>query len=134
MTRCFADTFFYLAFTNERDDAHPQAVDFIATHNPPIVTTDWVLTEVGDAMASGGRNRFGELLKAIRDDGRTEIVPASRELFDLGVERYLARLDKAWSLTDCISFVVMEEHGLTDALTGDRHFEQAGFRRLLADR
>jgi hypothetical protein len=132
MTRCFADTFFYLAFTNERDEAHQQAVDFIAAHNPLIVTTDWVLTEVGDAMASGGRSRFGELLNAIRDDGRTEIVPASHDLFDLGVDRYLARLDKDWSLTDCISFVVMRDRELTDALTGDRHFEQAGFRRLLA--
>ena len=131
MTRCFADTFFYLAFTNERDDAHAPAVNFIATHNPRMVTTDWILTEVGDAMATGGRGRFGELLKAIREDGRTEIVPASRDLFELGVGQYLARPDKDWSLTDCISFVVMQEHGLTDALTGDRHFEQAGFRRLL---
>lgn len=131
MTRCFADTFFYLAFTNKRDDAHQDAVNYIVHHNPLIVTTDWVLTEVGDAMAGGDRNRFGELLKAIYDDGRTEIVPASRELFDLGVERYLAYHDKEWSLTDCISFAVMSEHGLIDALTGDKHFEQAGFRRLL---
>ena len=43
------------------------------------------------------------------------------------------RSDKSWSLTDCISFVVMGEHGITDALTGDRHFEQAGFRALLRE-
>ena len=131
MTRCFGDTFFYLAFTNERDDAHQQAVDLIATHNPLIVTTDWILTELGDAMASGGRTRFGELLEAIRADGRTEVVPASHGLFELGIERYLARLDKDWSLTDCISFIVMKEQKLTDALTADHHFEQAGFTLLL---
>lgn len=59
------------------------------------------------------------------------IVPFSAELFDRGIAPYSERRDKDWSLTDCISFVVMQEHGLTDALTSDRHFEQAGFRRLL---
>jgi predicted nucleic acid-binding protein len=44
---------------------------------------------------------------------------------------YESRPDKAWSLTDCISFVVMNQHGLTEALTGDHHFEQAGFTALL---
>lgn len=60
------------------------------------------------------------------------IVPATQELFDRGFAIYSSRPDKAWSLTDCISFVVMEEHGLTEALTGDCHFEQAGFVALLA--
>lgn len=59
-------------------------------------------------------------------------MPPSRSLFDRGIELYNARDDKDWSLTDCISFVVMEEHGIKEALTGDRHFEQAGFRALLA--
>jgi uncharacterized protein len=44
---------------------------------------------------------------------------------------FAARSDKRWSLTDCISFVVMQERGLTEALTADRHFEQAGFSILL---
>ena len=51
--------------------------------------------------------------------------------FDEGVRLYVARPDKDWSLTDCISFVVMRERGITEALTGDRHFEQAGFVALL---
>lgn len=59
------------------------------------------------------------------------IVPFSTELFDRGIALYSERRDKQWPLTDCISFVVMADHGLTHALTGDRHFEQAGFRRLL---
>jgi predicted nucleic acid-binding protein len=58
-------------------------------------------------------------------------VPASPELFQRGVELFRARPDKEWSLTDCISFVVMTEKGLSEALTGDRHFEQAGFHALL---
>jgi hypothetical protein len=53
-------------------------------------------------------------------------------LFERGLSLYLRRMDKDWSLTDCVSFVVMEEMALTDALTGDRHFEQAGFHVLLS--
>jgi predicted nucleic acid-binding protein len=60
----------------------------------------------------------------------TTIVGASETLFERGVELYSKRLDKNWSLTDCISFVVMQDLGITEALTGDQHFEQAGFRAL----
>jgi hypothetical protein len=52
-------------------------------------------------------------------------------LFEAGTDLYSRRSDKEWSLTDCISFVVMQEQGIGEALTGDRHFEQAGFRALL---
>ena len=65
-------------------------------------------------------------------EGRdTLTVPANSHLFDRGVARYVERDDKAWSLTDCISFVVMEDLGITDALTADHHFEQAGFVAML---
>jgi uncharacterized protein len=60
------------------------------------------------------------------------IVPATRELVQQGIDLYLNRDDKNWSLTDCISFVVMQDQQLTEALTADRHFEQAGFVALLA--
>ena len=60
-----------------------------------------------------------------------KIIPATADLFDRGVQLYAERADKEWSLTDCISFVVMADEGLADALTGDHHFEQAGFKALL---
>jgi predicted nucleic acid-binding protein len=60
------------------------------------------------------------------------IIEGSHELFQRGVELFASRTDKEWSLTDCTSFVVMEEQGLSEALTADRHFEQAGFIALLA--
>jgi predicted nucleic acid-binding protein len=59
------------------------------------------------------------------------IVPPETKLFDQGIEFYQCRPDKAWSLTDCLSFVVMTDLGISEALTGDHHFEQAGFRALL---
>ena len=67
----------------------------------------------------------------MRDDNHVTIVPPDDALFHRGVEFYAQRPDKDWSLTDCISFVVMEERGIREALTGDHHFEQAGFAALL---
>ncbi len=61
----------------------------------------------------------------------TTILEPEGSLYDAGIELYRTRSDKDWSLTDCISFVVMEQRGIVDALTGDHHFEQAGFRALL---
>lgn len=72
-----------------------------------------------------------EFIENLRDDPAVRIVPSGRRLAERGWDLYRRRLDKEWSLTDSISFVVMEDRGITDALTGDRHFEQAGFRALL---
>jgi len=73
------------------------------------------------------------LARQLRDDlvPKVKIIPATHDLFELGLQLYSQRLDKDWPLTDCVSFVVMSEAKLRDALTGDRHFEQAGFRALL---
>jgi predicted nucleic acid-binding protein len=77
------------------------------------------------------RESFPRLLAALRADPACITLPATQDVFDAGVELYARRPDKAWSLTDCISFVVMQEHDIREALTGDRHFEQAGFIALL---
>lgn len=104
------------------------------TFNGEIVTSQWVLTEVADAFAaSHSRRQLRDGFAALREDPSTQIVEVSPEHFARGLQLYDARPDKAWSLTDCISFVIMEDEGLTEALTGDRHFEQAGFRALLTD-
>jgi len=59
------------------------------------------------------------------------VVGLDPHLYQRGINLYAQRPDKEWSLTDCISFVVMSDRGITEALTGDHHFEQAGFRALL---
>lgn len=132
MTECFADAFYFLALTNPTDEAYVPASRFATQSRRSIVTTTWVLTEVADGLASG-RNRalFAQLLAQLHRDPRASIVETTDELFEDGVRFYESRPDKQWSLTDCISFVVMQNHGLTDALTGDHHFEQAGFVALL---
>jgi predicted nucleic acid-binding protein len=79
------------------------------------------------------RDLFADLLRHIRSDPRTTVVPVSSELLQHGIDLFTRRPDKTWSLTDCISFVAMSQRGLTDALTADHHFLQAGFRALLLE-
>ncbi len=132
MNAAFADTYYYLALLSESDAAHEQAMRLSRVLASKTVTTPWVLTEVADAMASPSlRPLFLGLYDRLRNNPHVTIVPATAELFEQGVDLYAVRPDKEWSLTDCISFVVMNQFGLTDALTGDRHLEQAGFRAVL---
>jgi len=132
MKSTFADSFFFLAMMNVRDSRHRKAVALSETLVGPIVTTQWVLVEVGDAFSKPqDRDRFVELLQLIEADERIQVVPASDASFNRGTELFARRPDKSWSLTDCISFVVMEQRNIKEALTGDHHFEQAGFSPLL---
>jgi uncharacterized protein len=71
------------------------------------------------------------LIKDLQSDPLTKIIPASDSLFRAGLELFAKRPDKEWSLVDCISFVVMKQRRLTDALTTDHHFKQAGYNALL---
>ena len=132
MIRTFADSFYLLALFNGRDAAHERAIAVSQQLQGILVTTDWVLVETLDAL-SDPLNRSGctSFIEDLRKSSRVEIEPASRSAFDAGWELYRRRPDKDWSLTDCISFVVMQDKGISDALTGDHHFEQAGFRPLL---
>lgn len=133
MRQVFADTFFFLALINQNDAAHHSAVAYSATHDDGLITTAWVLTEVANGLArSSQRAVFPRLLAKLRSSPASEIIPPSAELMDRGVALYADRADKHWSLTDCISFIVMEDRRIRDALTGDHHFRQAGFNALLA--
>jgi predicted nucleic acid-binding protein len=135
MNRYFADTFFYLALLNERDEAHQRVLKLNSELDGGIVTTHWVLIEVGDALSDpASRMLFLELLRMLESNPDVTIIEAGPELFDKAVALFEARSDKSWSLTDCTSFVVMEELQVLEALTGDHHFEQAGFHALLRSR
>ncbi len=132
MSRVFADTFYFLALLNPKDAAHVRVVEAARSLQGELLTTAWVLTEFADAMSSPeNRLEFVATLDDLRHSPQVRIVPPNVEHFDAGIELYRHRQDKDWSLTDCISFVVMREEGITDALTGDKHFEQAGFKALL---
>lgn len=132
MTRIFADSFFFFALLNPRDPAHAKAVEFSKNNRAPLATTAWVLAELADGLASTPhRQVFRRILDDLDANRANLIVPANIETFEKGVDLYHARPDKQWSLTDCISFVVMQEEGIVEALTGDHHYQQAGFQLLL---
>jgi uncharacterized protein len=131
MSVVFADAFYFVARLNGRDQHHDRVVAFSRDFRASILTTDWVLMEVADALAkSECRPRVRDFVLHLRQAAAWEIVLASRELFDRALDLYRQHADK-WTLTDCTSFLVMRERGLTDVLTADRHFEQAGFNTLL---
>jgi predicted nucleic acid-binding protein len=133
MRRVFADAFFYIAVLNRHDSAHGSAMRFIAAEAVEVVTTHAVLLEVANAMSAPARREAcGRFLEDLADGSDTIIRPSDDALWRRALALYRTRLDKEWSFTDCISFVVMGDEGLTEALTGDRHFEQAGFVALLA--
>ncbi len=132
MKAVFADTYYYLALASKSDAGHECAAAFSRTYHGHVLTTPWVLTEVGDALASPDqRHVFVAMLAGLANDADTTVAVPTSELFDAGCDLYSQRPDKGWSLTDCISFVIMERQGISEALTADHHFEQAGFVALL---
>ncbi len=133
MSAVFGDTYFFLALLVANDDAHERANTILDTLNDDLYTTTWILTEVGDALcAPGNRPLFVSLLEFLQSHPSVTVLPAAEDLFQNGIDLYRSRPDKKWSLTDCISFCAMMDHGIDRALTGDHHFQQAGFVALMA--
>lgn len=134
-TAVFVDTAYLLALMNTRDQWHAVSIRWeqaLAAQRRPLITTDFVLLEFGDALARPPfRERALQVIDQLRSSSHVMIVPANNALLGEAVELYRSRSDKDWGLTDCTSFVVMHEPGLTEALTSDDHFRQAGFRVLL---
>jgi predicted nucleic acid-binding protein len=132
MRTVFADTFYFLALVNPGDVRHEQASAYTASIKGRIVTTHWIIIELGDALAKPvNRPIFLRVLRQLQSDPDVRVIAADATLFEAGVQLFASRPDKDWSLTDCISFVAMQQNGISEALTGDHHFEQAGFVALL---
>jgi predicted nucleic acid-binding protein len=127
----FADTFALIAWLNPRDNAHALVTAYLDAFTGQLVTTEWVLMEVADALsAPAARSTAVAFLRAVRADPLFDVVGYVPAVYQTGFDLFAARADKGWSLTDCISFGVMQERGLSEALTADQHFEQAGFRAV----
>lgn len=132
MKEVFADTFYFLAILDSAATHHAQARAATAAQSARLVTTAWVLIELANSLSRRAhRQKFLTTLERLRSDPGVLIIDPEPALYEAGIHLYAAQSDKDWSLTDCISFVVMERRGITNALTGDHHFEQAGFRALL---
>ena len=126
--RIFVDTSFILALINERDQYHDQAETFSHKfEKSSLITTDAVLLEIGNAMAKDFREEAVALIKVLRSSQRVKVEEIDERLFEKGLEVYEKYHDKTWGLVDCISFVVMQENSITEVLTFDRDFTEAGF-------
>jgi len=135
MNKVFLDTSYAVALSAATDENHRRAAelaDELEASQTQFVTTRAVLLEIGNAL-SKVRHRAAaiRLLTALENDPNVEIVSASDELCRRAFEIYSDRVDKEWGLIDCMSFVVMSDQKLTEALTADNHFRQAGFQVLL---
>ncbi len=132
MKRVFADTFYFFALLGDKDEAHEKAMAWSAAFRGRLVTTEWVLVELADGLASTPqRTLFTPLRRDLLADANYEIVSFDSAIYEAGLQLYERRPDKEWSLTDCLSMTVMQREKMTEALTGDHHFEQAGFIALL---
>ena len=126
MNVAFVDTSFLIAFLRTNDQFHGRAKAWARRVLGELLTADYVLLELVDAFSHPSlRRRAIQALASLRSNPRIRMVSASRDLMDEGLGFFEQHADKAWSLTDCISFSVMRGHAVQEALTTDRHFEQA---------
>lgn len=131
--RFFMDTAFVLALLNPKDPFHDEAKALIPRVKAAreVWLHDGILIEVANSLAGKDRQAAADFIERVYKTANTKIAALTRKLVKRALELYGKRHDKAWGLTDCISFVLMQEEGLSDALTMDHHFEQAGFRIML---
>nr|BAL57936.1 PilT domain-containing protein [uncultured Acetothermia bacterium]BAL58550.1 PilT domain-containing protein [Candidatus Acetothermum autotrophicum] len=136
MTKVFVDTAGWLALVNKDDQFHNKAQairDQLLSSPVSFITTEWVLLEVANGLS---KRRFRKaavrLLEAIYRSPNIRVVRIDPYLWDKAWNLFKKSRDKDWSLTDCMSFVVMRDEGIRQAFTTDRHFEQAGFLKLLS--
>ncbi len=132
MNEVFADSFYFIALLHPRDRYHKAVVELSKGRPGKLLTTHWILIELADALcAPAVRARTDRFISTLLVDPSVVVVSDLAPWFQLGLELYGNRPDKSWSLTDCISFAVMEARGIRQALTADQHFSQAGFVALL---
>ncbi len=129
----FADTGWFVALVNTDDSLHERAHRWLRSLRDRVITTEYVLLETFNGLSAPlPRVRCHALIPPlIAQLGIVVVKGAEDDLFDLGLQLHGDRRDKLWSLTDCISFVLMKQQGLTAALAHDHHFEQAGFEAPL---
>lgn len=136
MGKVFVDTAAWLALVNKDDDLHTQAIQVknkLQTDKSFLITTDFIFLEVADALATLKFRRITiAYIQRLRGWANLGVLPINEGLYNQGWQLYCQRLDKDWGLTDCISFVAVQQEGVSVAFTSDRHFEQAGFQRLLS--
>ncbi len=133
--KAFLDTYTLVALIDIRDQGHRKVKEYWDSMDRQMVIAEYILIELADSLPEPEfRKQVIEMIQRIKSNLLFEYIPGTPELFDLGLQLYSNRPDKAWSLTDCISFVVMTERNIIEALTADHHYRQAGFNPLFENR
>lgn len=134
MTKTLIDTSSVVALVNGKDEDHEKALELSSEFNKkPLIITDAVLLEIGNSLSRRFKEKSIEIIEGFFDSEEVEIIRLDENLFNKAFELYKQHSDKTWGLVDCISFVVMRKLGITQALTSDKHFVQAGLRALMLD-
>ena len=121
------DTSFVVALVNKNDQNHRLALDVSnQLTGQMLVTTDAILLEIGNALSRNFKRESVEIIEDFLNSDDVRVIHLQPTLFRKAFNLYKSRSDKLWGLIDCVSFVVMKEIGITDALSTDKHFEQAG--------
>ena len=131
--RLFLDTVFIQAILNQDDQYHQTALKLLPRVKKAreVWLTEAILMEVGNALSYFNRQKVVDFIRQCYQTNNMRVVNITTELFEQGLMLYGSRLDKTWGLVDCISFTVMQQQGLIDAVTSEQHFIQAEFRALL---
>ena len=137
LKKVFVDSVAWIALINKSDNFHEQSNEVkrqLENDKCNLITTEFILLEVANELSSPSiRDKVVRYINGLKHLSNLTIIKANNELFQLGWLLYSKRLDKEWSLTDCISFVIMQRDGMTQAFTNDHHFEQAGFIKLIKE-
>jgi predicted nucleic acid-binding protein len=136
MKAIFADSFYWIALLNPKDTWHSRVIEYSqALSNSSLVITDGIIDELFAHYSKSGdlmRGKVMELYRNILAEPNIRIIPHTEELRQEGIELYEKRPDKGYSLTDCISMIVMRQFGISEILTNDKHFTQEGFTILFS--
>ena len=137
MNEVFLDSAYAIALSSSTDRHLKKAVKIakeLEKERKKMVTTHAVVLEIGNALSKlRYRHAAIELIDSLERDPTVEFIPITERLFNHAFDLFRSREDKEWGLTDCISFIVMDDRGIREALTTDEHFEQYGFQTLLND-
>lgn len=138
MSQVFADTGYFVALLSTNDAHHRDAINYAelvdADRTIILVTTDAVLIELLNFFARRGEQSRAiaiDFVRLLLASGGSRVEPQTRDLLNDAIGLYAEREDKDWSVTDCMSLIIMDRLGISDALAHDRAFTQGGKRALL---
>jgi predicted nucleic acid-binding protein len=132
LAEIFIDTSYVVALVNSGDQYHDHALEIADSVNGrDFITTDGILLEIGNALSRNFKRESVEIIEHFLSSDDVRVIHLQPTLFRSAFDLYKSHADKLWGLVDCLSFVIMKELGITEVLTTDKHFEQAGFRSLM---